>query len=590
MSFSGDLEHLPVVDVIQLLHSTQKTGTLHLSSHKGESQLVFSGGYIVSANHVRNSVRIGHILVNMEKITQEQLEHALNLQSIAGNNRKPLIATLIESGQINREDAYSGLEILIEMTIVEILTWNSGTFTLDVNSTVVCDEYRYFPETLKQELSLNTQGLLMDALRIYDEKKRDGTLNNGPFASHEASVKKPSGEMITADDLGLGDLDSLDKKIPDVFLGLKDYDLSEIHRQKLRETMKGLPIGEHDRLLTILMEYSKEPVLENNSPRTSLQQLAVILFSNDEFISHCITTVCKHEHIYTFVTDDAASLSLIVEQSFSKELIPVLVVDSPSKLADSFSEQKVVDLLMQIFDKYPHIPVVQLVTRNENDFSLQALQTGVQNVLSRPRGEAGESNIADDYTRFLRSFQEILQKSSTNPEQQIFSQFKDCITQLGNQRKVPDIAFQVLKFAATMFERSITFVVGDDHLIAEKGFGINSHKNTGATPPLLFTLPLSNQSLVQDVVSKGQYFYGQCNDAVIRDNLHSHIGAPNSPKIMLMPIKTYGKAIALIYGDFGNKSGAPLKIDLLEIVAQHASLVLENNIYRSKLASISSRK
>ena len=41
MSFDGDLEHLPIVDVIQLLHSTGKSGTLTLKSPKGESQLVF---------------------------------------------------------------------------------------------------------------------------------------------------------------------------------------------------------------------------------------------------------------------------------------------------------------------------------------------------------------------------------------------------------------------------------------------------------------------------------------------------------------------------------------------------------------------
>src|ERR1039458_8355960 len=170
MSFTGDLEHLPIVDVIQLLHSTQKTGTLCLTSHKGESQLVFNSGYIVSANHVRNNVRIGQILVEMGAISPEQLNKAIFQQNSAGSMRKQLLATLIESGQLKREDAYSGLEILIEMTIVEILTWNSGTFSLDVNSNLICDEYRYFPETLKQELSLNTQGLLMDALRIYDEK------------------------------------------------------------------------------------------------------------------------------------------------------------------------------------------------------------------------------------------------------------------------------------------------------------------------------------------------------------------------------------------------------------------------------------
>src|SRR6185369_7636138 len=133
MSFSGDLEHLPIVDVIQLLHSTRKTGTLCLKGHKGESQLVFNDGYFVSANHVNNSVRIGKILVDMKAITQDELDQALLEQHNAGPSRKPLIATLIEGEKIDKDSAYKGLESLIELTIVEILTWTSGTFSLDVN-------------------------------------------------------------------------------------------------------------------------------------------------------------------------------------------------------------------------------------------------------------------------------------------------------------------------------------------------------------------------------------------------------------------------------------------------------------------------
>ena len=123
MSFNGDLEHFPLVDVIQLLHMTNKTGILYLKCPRGESQLVFHNGFFVSANHLNNSVRIGTVLVDMNAITQEQLNQALLEQKDAGNGRKPLIATLIEQGTIDKETAFTGLETLIEMTIVEVMTY-----------------------------------------------------------------------------------------------------------------------------------------------------------------------------------------------------------------------------------------------------------------------------------------------------------------------------------------------------------------------------------------------------------------------------------------------------------------------------------
>jgi hypothetical protein len=138
-----------------------------------------------------------------------------------------------------------------------------------------------------------------------------------------------------------------------------------------------------------------------------------------------------------------------------------------------------------------------------------------------------------------------------------------------------------------MFERTITFVVGNNELIAEKGFGIRGDKNIGASEPMLFTVPLEQASVFRDVIGSGRYFYGQCNDQVLRDHLYREIGEPHSPKILLMPIKAFGKVIALIYGDFGKASGLPLQIDLLDILARHAGLVLDVNLYRKKFAGIS---
>jgi len=110
VSLNGELEHFPLVDVIQLLHMTSKTGILYLRSQKGESQLVFHEGFFVSANHLNGSVRIGKVLIDMAAITLDTLNQALAVQEIAGKHRKPLIATLIEQGVIDKDIAFKGLE------------------------------------------------------------------------------------------------------------------------------------------------------------------------------------------------------------------------------------------------------------------------------------------------------------------------------------------------------------------------------------------------------------------------------------------------------------------------------------------------
>ena len=176
MPFTGDLEDLPIVDIIQLLHATRKSGILRVKGRKGESNLVFKDGFIVSASHLNNSVRIGTILIERNIITPEILNLALLKQTQAGAGRKPLIVTLLDSGFVNEEDAYKGLEHLIEITIVEILTWRRGTFTMELRPDATTDEYRYYPGKISREVNVNSQGVLMDALCSFDEKMRDGEL------------------------------------------------------------------------------------------------------------------------------------------------------------------------------------------------------------------------------------------------------------------------------------------------------------------------------------------------------------------------------------------------------------------------------
>lgn len=226
MSLHGDLEHFPLVDIIQLLHTTSKTGILTLKSPKGESQLVFNEGYFVSANHLNNSVRIGKVLVDMKAITPEILNQALAEQKAAGKNRRPLIATLIERQMIDSDTAFKGLETLIEMTIVEVLTWKVGSFAFTISEHGISDEYRYFPEKLHMKFLLNTQGILMESLRMYDEMMRDGTLNK-MFSQQTDGDEESESSAFGCDTREktvqcLDALDTISRKVQDLFTGLKE--------------------------------------------------------------------------------------------------------------------------------------------------------------------------------------------------------------------------------------------------------------------------------------------------------------------------------------------------------------------------------
>ena len=210
MAFTGDLEYLNIVDIIQLIHATRQSGIFSVKGSSGESRLVFSSGSIVGASHIDNSVRIGTVLVKTGAVTIDDLKQAMDVMKSEGKNHIPLLATLVQMGRLKQEDALRGLKKLVELTIVELMSWSKGTFTFDTDPVVVSSEGT-------QDLGVDAQMVLMDALRISDERERDRregkevpsfvTLYPDVLPEEIAEETKGEHSTITADDLGLADLD-----------------------------------------------------------------------------------------------------------------------------------------------------------------------------------------------------------------------------------------------------------------------------------------------------------------------------------------------------------------------------------------------
>jgi len=177
MPITGDLKVFSVSDIIQFLCDSRRSGTLRIGGAKGGCTLVFATGEIVSANYLDGLVRIGQVLVRIGAITKAELAWALAIQEQDPANRKPLVLTLLENHMVEKEAAYNGLKMLIEMTLVEVLSWGSGYFKFEESVVDNPGGWHYYL-TMHQEVSLNAAAALLESLRIFDEKRRDGTMDD----------------------------------------------------------------------------------------------------------------------------------------------------------------------------------------------------------------------------------------------------------------------------------------------------------------------------------------------------------------------------------------------------------------------------
>jgi hypothetical protein len=91
------------------------------------------------------------------------------------------------------------------------------------------------------------------------------------------------------------------------------------------------------------------------------------------------------------------------------------------------------------------------------------------------------------------------------------------------------------------------------------------------------------------VIEKGQVFFGEIDDEVLKEHLFKEIGKPLYPTIILLPMKSSRKVIAITYGDFGKKEASPVQVEMLEILSNQAGLVLENVLYRKHINKTSQK-
>ena len=299
-------------------------------------------------------------------------------------------------------------------------------------------------------------------------------------------------------------------------------------------------------------------------------------------------TICKSENVLVFATDEEEELGNIIEHCLLKKIVPILVVDTPEALEGGFSEDKIVGLRQQIREKFPQVSIIQLASPTEFAFTLQSYHKGMRSVIPKPLKVERRETFIDDTITFLETFKSYMlsflhdAQDITAPDYRLV-ELRDRTVVLRSLNEPPDVTFALLQYVSEIFERSITFFVRPTELVGKEAIGVTHQKDMGPTSVASIKIPLTVPSVFNTVVEKGDVFYGECDDEVLREHLYREIGAPLQPTIILLPMKGRKKILTLTYGDFGGKEPVPVQIEMLEILANQAGLVLENAIYRKHL-------
>jgi hypothetical protein len=190
VSISGSLADIAIVDLLQFVHMSQRSGTLQLERRDEVAHISFHRGRIASA-WAATSPSVANYLLESGKVSPAQLQRAEQRRRSARSSLS-LGQALLEEGDVSWVDLRDAVAAKVERTIFELVGWNEGTFRLIADEVRNDDEISFAPGDVLPDVDIDTQGILIEAVRLFDERNRAG---GAPAA---AAVERPVDAPLSA--------------------------------------------------------------------------------------------------------------------------------------------------------------------------------------------------------------------------------------------------------------------------------------------------------------------------------------------------------------------------------------------------------
>jgi len=192
VSISGNLADIAIVDLLQFVHMSQRSGTLLLERRGEVAHISFHRGRIASA-WAPGSPSVAQHLLEQGRISKAELDRATQRRHEA-TGPLSLGQALLDEGGVAWDELRDAVAAKIERTIFELVHWNEGAFRLIADEVRADDEISFAPGDVLPDIDVDTQGILLEAVRLFDERNQKSQAQPPAQAVEEGppSMARPS--------------------------------------------------------------------------------------------------------------------------------------------------------------------------------------------------------------------------------------------------------------------------------------------------------------------------------------------------------------------------------------------------------------
>jgi CheY-like chemotaxis protein len=537
LTLTGNLEDLPLLDILQVVSFSKRTGWLTIRTAAGDGAVVFKEGLVVSC------------------FTWDSPPVDPSSRGLPQSERAALIRRRIEAA----------LEQLIR------LREGQFAFSLAEEIPAFVDAHDITDETLR--VGINPQELLLELTRGMDEDRRDST------AAVEVSFAEPEPEALSA----LGEASEVADvaEAPEAALPEDAAELPEAATELPETAAPPTPAEEIRVILLVDDEEEVRRVLGEHFTRAGYQ---VVEAGDPDAAVKKAGKLGKGGVEFLLVTDLGMPTSggssfqggfEVVKRLWKMKLHPPVLM-----MAETLGPALQARAKQMRISSFVFKPGLSKLDPQQFRADLSAFAAKM---------------VADVLPRATRSAPPEPEPASPAPGpaappaataeemSRQFAMLQGRLEELRRPSDPTDISHLVMKMAREFFERGILFLVKGGEARGLGGFGPAPREESLDLAVREIVIPLSEPSVFQDVAVSRKPFVGPFPEGKWTQFLMGRIGRYQSGSLAVLPLLTHRETIALLFGDNPDTGRDLGRLDALALFVDQAGVALENAFLQRKL-------
>ncbi|MEA2558740.1 MAG: hypothetical protein QOH06_244 [Acidobacteriota bacterium] len=527
MGISGSLKDVSVADVMQFIHLGRRTGTLLLSQGTKRAMIGFHMGRLVSAQAPRTP-KLGDLLITSGMIDRGILERAIDSQQTEPE-RRSLGQILVGSGSIDPEGLRQVIAQQIEQAVSEVMVWDTGNFEFAIDDLRPIDDIALYPSDVLPDADINTQMVLLEAARIFDERNRDRAegRDDGHHSSGAGSGGYPAGDATNP---------------------------TMIMESAPHSSRGGLMVADMEELGM------------REAPKHAAEQLKVHLVSTDHNFAARLGEALHNEVAGVEVTSLAQAGT-----TNPGEPQPIILLDLRAGGGVTLEQAA------SVRRARPKVSLIALVDPGSS--FVKAYEAGVLAAMP-PDLEAVVAcveNVIDTRRDLIRGGRAEDSRSGVARLRRVFGDLRSGLISA-------TVALNLMHIVSESVERAILFLVKRDHLVALGAFGVDARGKPLAESTRGLKLPMEGESVLTHSLETGEVQSVDFDQAGLLDAFRQMVGRPRTGQVVVFPVLGAQRVISVIYTDNGDRDTPIEDIDILELATAQVGMAFENELLRRQIS------